>query len=147
MLQTRHATEEDRLDLFKLCIQMHKETDFRHFPINPEKLLNNLGHWIHSGLSLLVVDDGKIVGMLFASIRNSWFSDDNYAAEDILYVLPEYRGTRAAFMLVRGLNHWVKQIGIKHLTAGVSTGTGPGAERLYKHFGMNHMGGNFVAHL
>jgi len=146
MLRVRRATEDDRLNLFKLCIQMHQETDFQAVALNPEKVINSLGLWINGNLSLVVVKDSDIVGMLFASVNTPWFSDERYATEDILYVTPEYRGTRAGYLLVRGFMDWVKQTGVKHVRAGVSTGTGPAAERLYRHFGMSYMGGNFIAH-
>jgi GNAT superfamily N-acetyltransferase len=146
MLRIRRATEDDRIALFKLSVHMHRETDYRHVSVNPEKLLTNLSLWLNDGLLLVVEKEQQVVGMLFASVRKPWFSDDDYASEDILYVVPEFRGTRAGYMLVRGLVEWVREKGIRHLRAGVSTGTGQAAEKLYRHFGMNFMGSNFIAH-
>lgn len=146
MLKIRPGTESDVVNLFKLCVQMHRETDFKHISINPEKVISNLGFWINDGLLLVAEKDDKLIGMMFASVKKPWFSDEEYATEDILYVVPEYRGTRAGFLLVRGLLDWVKEKGFKHVRAGVSTGTGQAAEKLYRHFGMEYMGGNFIAH-
>jgi len=147
MLKIRRATEDDRLSLFKLSLSMHRETDFQHLTLNPQKLLDNLGVWIHQQIGLVVTDDDVVVGMLFASVQTPWFSDETYGTEDLLYVLPEYRGTRAGYMLVREFMREMKERGVQHIRGGVSTGTGLGAERLYEHFGMKHMGGNFIAHL
>jgi 60 kDa SS-A/Ro ribonucleoprotein len=48
--------------------------------------------------------------------------------------------------LVREWLQWAKQNGSLHDRAGVSSGAGPAGERLYEHFGLKHMGGNFIAH-
>jgi GNAT superfamily N-acetyltransferase len=147
MLKVRRATEEDRLTLFKLSVSMHRETDFQHIALEPQKLLDNLGVWIHQQFAAVVEDGDVIVGMMFASQHTPWFSNEQYANEDLLYVSPDYRGTRAAFLLLRGFMDWVRETDVKHVRAGVSTGTGQGAGRLYEHFGLKHMGGNYVAHV
>jgi GNAT superfamily N-acetyltransferase len=147
MLKVRRATEEDRLSLFKLSLAMHNETDFQHLTLNPQKLLDNLGVWIHQQIALVVTDEDFVVGMLFASVQTPWFSDESYGTEDLFYVLPGYRGSRAGYMLMREFMRVMKQSQVRHIRGGVSTGTGPGAERLYEHFGLKHMGGNFIAHL
>jgi GNAT superfamily N-acetyltransferase len=146
MLRVRRATEEDRIHVFKLAVQMHGETDFSHLQLNPEKLIHQLGVWIHQRVALVATDGDKLVGMMFATVAPPWWSDDNFLTEDFLYVLPEYRGGRAAYMLIRELVHWAKTAGIRHIRTGVSTGTGRGAERLYEHFGFSYTGANFVAH-
>ena len=148
MLKVRRATEDDHLDLFKLAVQMHRETDFQHFTLNPEKLFNSIGNWIHheSGICLVAIKDNTLVGMMFGTIMPTWFSDDLVAREDLLFVRPDHRGGRTAYILVRSFMEAVKGAGIKHVQTGVSTGSGQGAERLYRHFGLTYMGGNFVAH-
>lgn len=147
MLTVRKATENDLLDVFKLVVAMHMETEFRKFNFNPEKALRELHNWIQNHFFVVVVDDGRVVGMMAGSKRDQWYSDDVLAAEDLLYVAQENRGTRAAYLLMREFMRWADQIGAQHIRAGVATGTGAGAERLYKHFGMNYVGGNFTSHL
>lgn len=147
MLKVRRAIEADRLPVFKMCVLMHRETDFQNFELDPEKLLNGVGMWIHNATLLVVEDDDKIVGMLAAVIKETWFGPESFASEELFYVIPEYRGTRAAFLLMKAYMSWAKEQGIKHIRAGVATGGAPGAERLYEHFGMHRMGGNYVAHL
>lgn len=146
MLRVRQATEDDRLSLFKLCVHMHKETDFSHLQLNPEKLIHQLGAWIHDRVALVADNEGELIGMMFATVAPPWWSDEPFVTEDLLYVLPEHRGGRAAYMLIRELVHWTKKQGMKHIRTGVSTGTGRGAERLYEHFGFNYVGSNYVAH-
>lgn len=147
MLKVRRAVEADRLPVFKMCVWMHRETDFKHFELNPHKLLDGVGNWIHGATLFLAEDGDQPVGMLAACVKDSWFSDEPFASEELFYVIPEYRGTRAAFLLMRSYMSWAKDQGIKHIRAGVATGGAPGAERLYEHFGMQRTGGNFVTHL
>lgn len=147
MLKVRRATEEDRLGIFKLCVAMHRETDFKNFSFNPEKAINSLGIWIHRDLMLVADNDGDIVGMLAASKKDAWFSDDTFASEDFFFVRQDMRGTRAAFLLMKGFVNWASEVGALHIRAGVATGSGPAAERLYEHFGMKYQGGNFSSHL
>ena len=147
MLTVRRATQNDLLDIFKLCVAMHQETDFGNFPLNPEKMIAQLSHWKDHSLLLVAEDDGKIVGMMAGSKRDQWYSDEFLAAEDFIFVDKDHRGTRAAFLLMREFMQWATQAGAKHIRAGVATGTGAAAERLYKHFGLNFVGGNYTAHL
>lgn len=150
-MKIRCATEEDRLPLFKLAAAMHAETDFRHFNFDPQKALNNLGEWIHSPRArMLIADsDGDVVGLLAGSIQETWFGNDTFVNEQLLFVRPDKRGGRAAYMLVRDFVAWWRETGVKHIRMGVSTAadTGPAAERLYTHFGLHYAGGNYSAHL
>ena len=147
MLKVRRATTEDLIPVFKLFLAMHQETDFRNITLDPEKTLHGANAYINSG-TMFVVDDGsQIVGMMAGCKRDPWFSQEQYASEELLYVSPEYRGTRAAYLLLKAFMGWAESEGVSHIRAGVSTGTGDSAERLYEHFGMKRMGGNYVAHL
>lgn len=149
-MRVRRATEGDRLALFKLCADMHAETDFRHYTLAPAKVIDGLGYWIHAPEALMLVaesDDDGVIGFFAAKITRPWFSDDLCAVEDCFYVAAEHRGSRAAFKLAREFKTWAADRGALHMRAGVSSGAGPAGERLYQHLGMDNMGGNFVAHL
>ena len=146
MIRVRFATADDLLSLFKMAVHMHGETEFGNIELNPEKLLSGLAGWISNAVILIAEKDGEIVGMLCASMKTCWFSDKTFASEDLFYVAPEHRGSRAGYMLMKALLAWGEEQGAHHCAAGVATGTGEGAERLYKHFGMKHVGGNYVTY-
>lgn len=146
----RLAHEGDRLDLFKLAVLMHSETDFRHYHFNPRKALDGLGEWIcrDAGRFMLVAEhDEVVIGMLGLVMRNTWFGEDIMASEELFYVHPEHRGTRAAYYLMEGFVALAHERGAHHLRAGVATATGNAAERLYQRFGLFYVGGNFSAHI
>ena len=147
-MKIRRATEDDRLPLFKRAAAMHAETDFKHYTLDPVKTLDGLGGWIAGqDAALFVADpDGELVGFFAAKLTRPWFSDDLMAVEDCFYVAAAQRGSRAAYLLVREFHRWAAGASAAHLRAGVSSGTGRAGERLYEHFGMKNMGGNFVLH-
>lgn len=149
-VSVRHAVESDRLQIFRLSVYMHQETDFKNFQFSPEKAVNNIGAWIHGGNErfLLVAERGQgVVGMLFAALKRPWFGDDLMASEEVFYVHPDHRGSRAAYLLMREFRKTAEALGARHLRAGVATGSSPAAERLYQHFGMRYVGGNYSAHI
>lgn len=126
---------------------MHAESDVRHYEFCPVRAVNEVGKWIHGGIMLVAEKNGQVIGILGAKVLHGvWFSPDTVVAEDIFYVATEHRGTRAAFMLVRELIHQAKSQGAQHIRAGVSSGMGNAGGRLYEHFGMRHLGGNYVIH-
>jgi GNAT superfamily N-acetyltransferase len=146
----RFATENDRFGLFKLAALMHRETDFRHFDFDPKTALDGLGDWIHgqpNRFMLVAEHDFAVVGMLGVAIRKTWFGADTFASEELFYVHPGHRGSRAAYYLMRAFVEQAKERGADHLRAGVATSTGKAAERLYERFGMFYVGGNFSAHI
>jgi len=51
-------------------------------------------------------DDGKPAGYIAATIKRNFYSFRNIATQEMWYVLPEYRGTRAALMLIKELEEW-----------------------------------------
>lgn len=147
MVRLREATPEDAFAIFKLAVFMHRETEFSRFSFNPQKTLDSIYLWLGKEFVLLAEKNNEIVGMIVASRKDHVFSDDVVACEDFFYVREDARGSRVAFMLMRGFMDWAKKIGAAHLRAGVSTGDCPAAERLYQHFGMKHVGGNYMTHL
>jgi GNAT superfamily N-acetyltransferase len=74
-----------------------------------------------------------------------WFSDDRCLAEQLLFVTKASRGTRAAYRLVEAFMKFA-EADFQHVKAGVSTGVGTSAERLYLKFGLQCVGSNFTKH-
>lgn len=149
-ITVRLATEEDRFGLFKLAALMHRETDFSRYDFEPMKALDGLGSWIHGAPNryMIVAErDGEVIGMMSMAIKDTWFGNDLMASEEVFYVRPDCRGSRAAFSMMREFCRIANERGAKHLRAGVATGSGPAAEKLYQHFGMHYVGGNFSAHI
>jgi GNAT superfamily N-acetyltransferase len=151
MLTVRRANQNDLLGLSKLIAAMHRETEFKYFRLNFDKIVDSLCNWMDNGLLIVAEkkadDSNDVVGMMAGSKRPQWYSDDNLIAEDFLFVREDFRGTRAAYLLLREFMLWANEQGAEHIRAGVATGTGESANRLYEHFGLHYVGGNFVTHI
>lgn len=92
----------------------------------------------------ILYDGDTAVGFLAASLTPVAFTYAFGAMEEYFYVEPEYRGTRAAFLLVREFVAWARTQNPKFIRAGVSTGVTSGASRLYEHFGLKAVGTNHL---
>jgi GNAT superfamily N-acetyltransferase len=92
----------------------------------------------------IAYDGDKAIGFLAASLTPVAFTYAFGAMEEYFYVLPEYRGSRAAYILVREFMAWARSHNPSFIRAGVSTGVVSGAGKLYEHFGMMSVGTNHM---
>lgn len=145
MAQVRLATVDDVQEIFKLLVEMDRE--FEQYGFCPEKSFTGLLSWIQKpDMAMFVaVSDGNIVGVFAGCKTRVWWSNDLWAMENFFFVTKSNRGTSAAINLMQAFVSWA-EIDAQHLQMGVATGAGEGAERLYKKFGLNYVGGNFVKH-
>ena len=146
MTHIRAATEDDRLGLFKLAVDMHAESDFSGFTLDPLKALDGLGAWIHSdkAVMLVAVDGADVVGMLAGQFIEPWFTQELMASEDLFFVRKDKRGGSLAYRLFKEFVAFSKARGATQIRAGISTGkAGYGAGRLYEKFGLQCVGGSY----
>ena len=69
-------------------------------------------------------------------VGGDWFNGSKIAFDDVLYVKPEFRKTRAAYMLIQAFIRWAQLMGASRIQCGTTTGVeSAGCVRLYKHFG------------
>lgn len=62
--------------------------------------------------------DGELYGLLVASFHFYSYFDGLFTTQDVLYVKPEKRGTRAATLLMRELITWSNMLGAKEIQGG-----------------------------
>jgi L-amino acid N-acyltransferase YncA len=85
--------------------------------------------------TIFVVErDRKIVGVLWALIENYAFTSGIYVVQEVIYVLPEHRGSRAAVALVKEFTRWGEQMKAREIIFGISNKFQP--ERTAKFFQM-----------
>ncbi|AKR54323.1 hypothetical protein XM25_00580 [Devosia sp. H5989] len=64
--------------------------------------------------TVFVADHGSgLAGMLVASIQGFYFMGGVWTSADIFYVHPDFRGTRAAALLLAEFNTWSDNLGAK----------------------------------
>ena len=94
-----------------------------------------------SGVVLVVEHDDQLIGGFVGRIGGDWFNGNKIAFDDVLYVAPEFRKSRAAYMLIQAFIRWAQLMGADRIQCGTTTGVESAAcIRLYKHFGFTEYG-------
>lgn len=89
----------------------------------------------------LADDDGDLVGFLLAVILDYAFCDGIFVAQEVIYVRPDKRGSRAAAKLVQAFVQWGDGLGAKEHHFGISNFFQPDrTARFFEHFGARPAG-------
>lgn len=142
-MQLRVANENDIADLVEMGRQLITEApNYSERPFNGEALKQNLQSVLDgTGAIFVVISNSNIVGSIVCLTTKDWFNDDLIAFEQVLYVKPEYRGTRAPLMLIDAFVEWAKSMNADRIQCGTTTGIQTkGCLRLYKKFGFREHG-------
>ncbi len=65
---------------------------------------------------------GTLTGFLVANKNPYLFRRGFIATQEIIYVLPKYRGTRSALMLLKHFEAWARSVGVDETYVGVANG-------------------------
>ena len=142
MISTRLTMPEDKGAVLQLAEQLVTETlpdmDFRADLVSEEfdRAVDT------ANPTIFVADDnGRVVGFLLCRLHTYMFSSGIYASQEVIYVRPDKRGTRAAALLIDEFLRWGEIIGAKEYTFGVSNGFHPDrTARLFERFGAKRVG-------
>ena len=135
MIRIRDMTADDLDTFVSLGKRMHNESIEPYPPIDPDfmqKYLEMAVSMPEIFLFAIAEDDGVPMGMVAAVAGPYSFSPEIRAASDLLFVLPEHRGSRAAIKLVQKFKGWSDSVGAR--TANLSVATGVSPERTGRFF-------------
>lgn len=138
----RLAVEQDTSELLQLTEAGVKELMPRH-AYSETRFKQTIQSYLDRGNPTLFVveEDRKVIAFLMASLHTHWFLDGHFASQDVIYVRPDKRGTRAAAMLVKRLTAWSDQLGVTEIIGGTETSFQPERTvRFLKHFGFRELG-------
>lgn len=94
-----------------------------------------------TGALFIAEQNGVICGGFAGGTGKDWFNNEKIAFDYVMYVKPEYRKTRAAYLLVQAFLNWAQIIGADRVQCGTTTGVeSRGCIRLYEHFGLSEYG-------
>lgn len=120
---------------------MAESPNYQGRQYDPEKAEKHYKSLLKDGLLLVVEEKQKVCGGFAGGIGKDWFNDQKIAFDYVLYVKPEHRKTRAAYMLVDGFIRWAQLSGASRIQVGTTTGVeSDGCIRLYRHFGLKQYG-------
>lgn len=121
----RRAAPEDLPALSRMADAMRKESPrYAAVSFSPERMTAMLQAMLSSVCCAVFVaeESGAVVGMIGMMSANYFFSDERYACDLAVYVIPERRGGRAGLALVRAAESWAKAQGVREICLGVSAG-------------------------
>jgi len=145
--------EVDRLrDILQLGVAMQQESEFSAIPFDIEQAAQSIVALVVNnprGFGMLAyTDEGKPVGMISGSITPYFFSRGWVASDFVWFVLPEYRGSRAAIKMLKMFLSWSRDMGAMEAYVGVSTNVSPQRTgKLLERLGFTHIGGNYKVEL
>ena len=142
-MELRPATLIDVPELVKLGHTFIQEApNYQNRPYIAENAAKHFTNLIKGGgVVFLVEHENEIIGGFVGRIGGDWFNNIKIAFDDVLYVKPEFRKSRAAYMLIQAFIRWAQLMGASRIQCGTTTGVESDAcIRLYKHFGFTEYG-------
>ena len=142
-MELRPATLRDVPDLVKLGQSFIQEApNYQSRPFDADALRQNLEDIVNGQGSIFVVEDqDEIAGGIVCLTSKDWFNNDVIAFEQVFYIKPAYRTSRASFLLLDAFIAWSKHMGASRIQCGTTTGINTrGCIRLYEHLGFTQYG-------
>ena len=68
----------------------------------------------------VVEDNRQVIGYLMALLESYAFTDGVFVVQEVLYVRPDKRGTRAAVHLIKQFEQWGRIVGAREWIYGIS---------------------------
>ena len=85
--------------------------------------------------------DAEPIGFLLADMYSYRAANGIFTTQEVLFVRPEHRGTRAAVLLMKTLIDWSKQLGAKEIVGGNDNEfQSDRTARFLEHFGFKRVG-------
>ena len=142
-MQVRPATLKDMPSLLAMARQFILEApNYSGRELNENALEANLTAVIQGQGAIFVTEHkDALTGGIVCLTTKDWFNNQIIAFEQVFYVVPEYRSTQSALLLIDSLVSWSKHMNAKRVQCGTTTGISTdGCVRLYRHFGFTEYG-------
>jgi GNAT superfamily N-acetyltransferase len=123
----RLACEQDREVLVGLCCDAVRES-VREIEPDPAIVNETFDAYLRTAeptffvVEQLVAGRRVLQGFLMASIGGYAFASGIFTTQQVMYVRPEKRGSRAATLLIEHLIAWSKRLGALEITGGNNNG-------------------------
>ncbi len=142
MIDVRLAMPYDKDEVIELA-RMQTEECHPHLDFRPDLVAATFDASVTTADPTCFVADqnGVVIGFLWARIYEYAFSSGVFVSQEVLYVRPDKRGTRAAVKLIDEYKRWGETVGAREILFGISTGYRmESALKLFKHCGADHVG-------
>lgn len=143
-MHVRAATQDDMPCFIDMAKQLNDEApNYLNRRFDENALSENLRSVMGGMGAIFVVENekGEIVGGIVCLTTKDWFNNDVIAFEQVFYIKPAYRTSRASFLLLDAFISWSKHMGANRIQCGTTTGINTkGCLRLYERFGFRECG-------
>ena len=142
-MQVRPATLKDMPSLLAMARQFILEApNYSGRELNEDALEENLTAVIRGQGAIFVTEHkDALTGGIVCLTTKDWFNNQIIAFEQVFYVVPEYRSTQSALLLIDSFVSWAKHMNAGRVQCGTTTGINTqSCVRLYNHFGFNEYG-------
>lgn len=144
MTKLRLAEEADLPTILEMGEDMFANSSFAPLTYSRSKSGQSILHGMKTALVIVsLTDDGEITGCMHGDVIEPWYTEDRMGIEYFVYVRPEYRGTLAAWMLIKAWVRWAVDSGAKQIRPATAAVSEP-ADRLYKRMGFSPAGSLYV---
>jgi hypothetical protein len=148
-MKIRLAELRDIDVMMKLGMQMHQESRFRIYPLNPIKLRASMQKLITNPTVACILlaerSSGEAAGMLAGYVIDYFFSDSLVAQDKYFFVRPDCRGSPAALKLLIAFRRWAENRGAAELCINMSVDIeAKRFDRFMAHMNFKSCGSNFV---
>lgn len=118
---TRLAMPEDKEQFLDLA-QMQVEETLPHLNFVRELAEETFDQSVnHADPTIFVVEErGELFGYLLAFMESYSFTTGTFVVQEVLYVRPDKRGTRAAVRLIKEFVRWGEIVGAREWIFGIS---------------------------
>lgn len=145
MYTVEQARIIDIPELLEIAVQFWNESDtYKQRPININKVKTQLQTLIlypSQGCVLIVKHDNQILGGFMGGLQEEWQSDSLMAFDYCLFVKPENRGSRTAYLLIKAFIEWAKEQGCTWVQCGTATKINTEQTiKFYQKMGFEHTG-------
>lgn len=124
----RDMTALDIPEMIGLGAEMHQESRYRNLDFNPARLIA-LGDAILANPKMYCAKvaeiDGLIVGMAIGYAVPHFFGDDLTSGDLAVYVDKAHRNGMIGVRLIKALDQWATDRGVREPVLGVSAGINP----------------------
>ena len=142
-MKARYVRPDDEDAVVELA-RMQVEETLPHLNFNEIRARASFRRAISSGVSVIFVAEtaeGEVIGHIIAHVWPYMGADGFFVSQEMLYVRPDKRGSRAAAELFDLYSKWADSIEANEVFAGIANGHNPErTEKFMKKFGFERVG-------
>ncbi len=126
MIFARLVMPEDK-DVVLSLAQMQVEETLPHLDFRRDLAETTFWASVTKGhpTTFVALQDDEVIGYLVATLNEYSFSSGVFVSQEVLYVRPDKRGTRAAVHLIKEFVQWGEIVGAREWLFGISNGFQP----------------------